>query len=501
MKVFFNEIENRIWEFSVELEEGESKKAFSFNAGRQEMELQDTSCRFYFDFKPNFPHPDLLALGLLKIFSPFVHRKISFPYPISPAFNDAIKQHYGFFSDTVDENLLPRKSSSGRKAVSFSGGADSVAAASLMPDDTVLIQCCRVKHQNIPLRERWYKVDANKKTLENMPECYSKILVETDFEYLMWNGSYCVYPDNYSFTIPCIFLADHFDIDFIATGDIHAGLTGNETMFNKKFEPNGKALYKAVGLELDSPVKSISEVGTTLINVKTGLHEITTTCAYGEFKKPCMKCIKCFRKYLISAAVGEVSLDEAVLSRFFQHPPVIKFLTNTSRQGIEWIPTLKYIFNKIKNKNPIMRLLEEKVSIYPIDPGYVDKYYSPAVSGLSDVDVKKSVQSKIKNILPSMTDKEESEFQSLNTVKFFEEKKYNAELAEKVREIEFFLAIERYINNRSSEKRIKFNDVNYLVKKYFFLQGDLYPNIISTLASGLYSKVAGRISKILFGRR
>lgn len=354
-------------------EEDDKTEGTSYNAGKNKIMLlksdeKDGSvvASFDFPFSITLPHNDLCAMAALKIISPYIGSEFEMVgMPVSHTFANAVYEKYPNIKIINASSLTAPRMIIGEKyAVSFSGGADSVAVADLMPYGTPLILSSRKYHDAVGEFEPWFSTDANIKTLQDMPDRFVKINVRSDFEFLSTNGSYCIYPDNYSFTIPCILLADHLGLTGIYSGDILAAFTAEETRkvsfinFNKM-----KNYYRSAGLDFDSPVKGVTEIGTEIINSFYGTSEITTTCQYGKYKQPCMKCIKCFRKTLIKAYINKHTPDDSILADFNKNVAVSGFLErNKDREpfpfGFTYNEILKKLdlsnyelLNKIKNKS------------------------------------------------------------------------------------------------------------------------------------------------------
>lgn len=267
----------------------------------------------------------------------------------------------------VDNTLLPFLDTNRKEvAISFSGGVDSVAAATLMGKKSILIMTARTEHPDIGEYESWNNPRAQIKTLKYMPYNYPKILVYTDFPYLCVNDgdNYCVYPDSYSFTIPSILLAEKLNIRHIITGDILAGFTGNETTYTSAFRNKGSDFFEAVGVNLDYPCNGVTELITTKIAKENGLLEISSACEYGDFMKPCMKCIKCFRKSIYKWALFDEALTEESLERFNNSPSIIKFANDNGRSGKYFLPSYRFCFEKIdyQFKDNIRKIYERSMS-------------------------------------------------------------------------------------------------------------------------------------------
>lgn len=319
-------------EFNFQLESDDKYSSQSLNAGGgSKINLVANNARFYFPFEMTLPHPDLLAMSALKIISPYIGSKVKFQSSVSRQFASLVKYIYPNIKSINESDLEPRKSTNQEKyAVSFSGGADSLAAANLMPDGTPLILLCRKYHPEIGKFESWYRTDGNISVLENMSsKKYVRIPVYSDFEFLSVNENknYCVYPDNYAFTIPAILLSEHLGLSGIFTGDMSAAFTNSErNVFSEANFGKQQCYYRSVGLDIDSAIKGVSEIGTEIINRHFNNAEMANTCQYGGFRSPCMKCVKCFRKSLIRAYLSGTKLSEVELSKFDQSRSVKSLL-------------------------------------------------------------------------------------------------------------------------------------------------------------------------------
>lgn len=375
--------EGTVVQFNFELEKDDSRESLSTNAGGHGVKLSTNSARFYFPFKIDLPHPDLISLAALKIISPYVGSTLSCNIPMSEVMAEAIKKHYPRIQNITFDKLLKSRAVPEKEqpAVSFSGGADSVAAAALLDAGTPLILSARKWHPDIGEFEKWYSTESNVQTLERMPRKYTKVCVYSDFEFLSTNGSYCIYPDTYAFTIPSVLLADHYQLTDIVTGDILAAFTGDETNFSKNLSPRGGGLFEAAGLSIEPIINGLGEIGSLRIAEHFNLLDISTTCQYGKFQQPCMKCIKCFRKSFYAWALFDYKLSDRDIDRFNSAPAVKSFSDNSTRKGISLGPSYKYTFLKILNKfdGPIDIIRRRMISL-PIDPSFVEAIYYPAYS-------------------------------------------------------------------------------------------------------------------------
>ena len=367
--------------FNFELEETDSREAISTNAGKAKVVLGATDARFFIPESIEPPHPDLCALSALKIISPYIGLRFEMDRPVSAEFADIIKKAYPSIKEVSVDPMLKARSmpSVERPVVSFSGGADSVAAAALLSLGTPLILSARTWHPKIGEFEKWYNTEANIETLARMPSRFKKISVRTDFEFLSTNGNYCIYPDSYAFTIPCLMLADHLSISHIVTGDIWVAFNGDETIFTTALTSRHNYLFESVGLSLEPILNGVGELGSLIINEHYNLSDIATSCQYGAFQKPCMKCIKCFRKSIYSWALFDKKLSPDDIKKFNLSPAIQSFAKNNERKGLSLGPSYKYAFNKINfSFDGSIGTIRNRMCSLPIEPDFVMKIFPSA---------------------------------------------------------------------------------------------------------------------------
>ena len=119
--------------FHFEFDEGEPKKSSSMMAKRQfyaqlpgKLSLQDI-------------HPDHLGLAAFLVARPWLKKSIRFSWGVSEKFVESLvsqKVHAG----PVDPTIAPYSSENGKYVgLAFSGGVDSTAALSVLPDTTIPI--------------------------------------------------------------------------------------------------------------------------------------------------------------------------------------------------------------------------------------------------------------------------------------------------------------------------------------------------------------------------
>lgn len=401
--------------FLFDLDEDDKITSKSLNAGGgADIQLDARNANFHFPVEFNLPHPDLAAVAALKIVSPFIGSRLIMDRPVSPKIAAAIRANYPWIQEiSVDERTSARPTPIEKPAISFSGGADSVAVAKVMPDNTPLVMAARTYHPEIGEFERWTKAAGPVGTMGAMPNDARKFLVYTDFPYLITNGKYCIYPDHYAFTTPAVLLADYLDISHIITGDIIAGLTENETLFNPVLMPSGAKIFHGIGLDLECPCNGVSEIITSKIVHETGLTKVSSTCEYGDFGKPCMRCIKCLRKNIYLWALTDEPLSDEQIAKFNNADPIKNFAKAEGRRGLAVMPSFKWAFRRIGKHfdGPVGEIQHRSYSC-DIPVSWAEKHYPPAYWNRPDF-IMKAFQ-KIKEYAPAMNDRDMQDFSRLD---------------------------------------------------------------------------------------
>lgn len=413
-----SDLGRQVLRFSFVLDDDDRTTGKSLNRGGADIMLGARTAHFHFPLDFRKPHPDLLAIAALKIISPYVGSRFSMDQPVSEKAATAIRRAYPWIRDIGSEkHISPRQAPGESPVISFSGGADSVAVAMIMPQDTPLVMAARTFHPDLGPFETWARADAPVGTMQAMPNEARKYLVHTDFAYLSTNGRYCIYPDTYAFTIPAIVLADHLDASHIVTGDIIAGLTGSETVFNQHLFPHkAQGMFQGAGLDLECPCNGVSEIITSKIVLSTGMDRKSSSCEYGDFEKPCMKCLKCLRKSMYVWALTGKALTQDQIDTFNASKLIKGFAQNTGRGGLAVMPSFKWAFRKTGRHfdGPIGDLQHRAYGL-DIPVSWAEKYYPPVYENRPDFVTR--AFGRIKDFCPPMTPLDMQDFSRLDWTK------------------------------------------------------------------------------------
>ncbi|GII61923.1 hypothetical protein Skr01_20080 [Sphaerisporangium krabiense] len=296
----------------------------------QEVELATDSCRVRTprSADPGSVHPDLLALAAWTVVAPWARGRIEFDRPVSAGFAEAL---YGGWGIEVGPVGAPGARQGSRLAISYSGGADSVAVAALLPE-APLVHFRRVSHPRIPNRWTHYRSDV----LAGLAVKTGRdvTVVESDLEFLL-KSPRPGYPEHHAVTVGALLSADAMDLGGIALGyEIGSRWLGGGryvhryTPDNPMWSGHGPwgRLFAAAGLPIVLPVAGISEAMTMRIALNSELKDQVRWCLRGDMNGPCGRCGKCLYKELIQAAIERRPMRTAItadrpVARKWQQPP------------------------------------------------------------------------------------------------------------------------------------------------------------------------------------
>ncbi|SDH77374.1 hypothetical protein SAMN05421505_12260 [Sinosporangium album] len=322
------------------------------------------------------PHPDLLATAAWTVIAPWTRRRLRFDRPISPELAMAFAGGWGVEAGPTAGT--PRRG--GRLAISYSGGADSVAVAELL-EEAPFIHFQRVSHPRIPNRWTHYRADV----LADLAAETGRDLtvVRSDLEFTLAEPR-PGYPEHHAVAAGALLLADEMDLGGLAFGyELGSRWLGGDryilryTPDNPMWAPHGAwgRLFEAAGLSIVLPMGGVSEAVTMRIALDSKLADQVRWCLRGSRGAPCGTCGKCLYKELIQAAVERRPLDTTVtakrpVARKWQEPPPYGG-QEMIEYGCAWVPGIQ--------KGPFAKAAEH-LRATPKSVGWLERCYRPAVA-------------------------------------------------------------------------------------------------------------------------
>jgi hypothetical protein len=219
----------------------------------------------------NMPSPRLKRLAEIILLSPYA----SPPPPIE--------------GDPLDRR---------RVSVAFSGGVDSAAAYELMLSESTEVFAV---HTKVADPGGMHKVENALLATRSV----DGLVVESNIDTFgtLFGRSRGFYGDA-GWTVTGVLLAEHLGTGSQVDGNIIDTIYlwsghGHGTKFNHRTFAAVRSAFEAAGLVYGNPCAGLSEVLTSRISAQ---HEFAMGCMRGENGRPCLNCLKCFRK---SALRGE----------------------------------------------------------------------------------------------------------------------------------------------------------------------------------------------------
>lgn len=294
----------------------------------QRVRMATNSCSLRLPHPVPDIHPDLLALAAWTVVAPWTAGRIVFDRPVSPEFAAALESGWKITAGPVAGE--PRRGS--RLAISYSGGADSVAVAAILPD-APLVHFQRVSHPRVPNRWTHYRSDVLARLARQTRRDVT--IVRSDLEFTLAEPR-PGYPEHHAVAAGAVLMADELDLGGIAFGyEMGSRWLGGGryllryTPDNPMWSAHGPwgRLFAAAGLPIVLPVGGISEATTMRLALASDLREQVRWCLRGDDGGPCGRCGKCLYKELIQAAIErrpmrlDIPADRPVAAKWQKPPP------------------------------------------------------------------------------------------------------------------------------------------------------------------------------------
>ncbi|MCK2212826.1 DUF6395 domain-containing protein [Actinomadura sp. ATCC 31491] len=284
---------------------------------------------------PADAHPDLYAVAAWTVVAPWTRRRVTFDRAVSAELAAALHDGWGVEAGPVGAE--PRRPGP-TLAISYSGGADSVAAATIFPE-APFTHFRRVPHRRIPNRWPHYRSDVLARLAARTGR--EVTTVTSDLEYTLAEPR-PGYPEHHAVAAGALLLADQLGLGGLGFGyEMGSRWLGGGrylhryTPDNPMWSAHGKwgRLFAAVGVHLVLPVGGVSEATTMRLALSSELREQVRWCLRGT-DGPCRDCGKCLYKELIQAAVERRPLDTPVTA---DRPFARKWLRKPPYGGQEMI--------------------------------------------------------------------------------------------------------------------------------------------------------------------
>ncbi|WP_157250800.1 DUF6395 domain-containing protein [Nonomuraea typhae] len=277
---------------------------------------------------PDDAHPDLFAVAAWTVVAPWTRKRITFDRAVSERVAEALHDGWGVEAEPV--RAEPRRQ--GRVlAISYSGGADSVAAAAIFPE-APFVHFRRAPHPRVPNRWTHYRADVVAELAKKTGRELTTVTSDLEFTLAEPRPGY---PEHHAVAAGALLLADRMDLGGLAFGyELGSRWLGGDryllrfTPDNPMWAPHGQwgRLFAAAGVPIVLPVGGVSEAVTMRLALGSELRDQVRWCLQGT-DGPCRTCGKCLYKEIIQAAVERrpldtpLTADRAVVRKWLRRPP------------------------------------------------------------------------------------------------------------------------------------------------------------------------------------
>lgn len=328
-------------------------------------------------WSPDEVHPDLLALALLLLCRPVTDASLQLPRAVSSGFAAAAHRLTGLTLTPVDDQLPARVApETGVPGLCFSGGVDSVAALTVLPDTTR----CYFLERRVPAgaRARLLTPEAGLGSVAGVRELGVEVrVVPTDLEYLRDPPGF---PEHYANAVPVLLHADRDGIATIGWGLVlesayRIGRARYVDYLDRAYNRRWHGLFAAAGLPMHNPVMGVSEVGTSRLAAEGPYAGLAQSCVRGPLGAPCGACVKCFRKQVVTAAILDAWPDDDVLRGLLSAYSVRSYLAAVpllQPAGLLWS------LQRYPGRDPVLLALRARLEVAQPDVGFVVRWYPAA---------------------------------------------------------------------------------------------------------------------------
>lgn len=354
-------------------------------------------------------HPDRLGLVAIMNTLPFCSKELYIDWPVSDTFLNATKRISRIKVISKEGVIKPiKRQFGGKPSLSFSGGADSVAALAIMPQSTELVFMLRSKDK----RRTLYDSDAALESCRQLKNLGFPVhIVESDFEYLR---DPIGFPTDLSVSSPNILLAESRGYSSVAFGTILESAYGTSSSKYRDYEETSHFrlwahLFESVGLGYSLPVAGVSEVGTAILCRKLAIGRFHQSCIRGKWGHPCNSCWKCFRKNTLWSALEGEEITSSIVDSLRFSKEIRKHVLFTSPIKHEGV--LTYSLERSVGGGVALDKLRELVRVGEVKTAWMEKWYPQSLS-LIDEDYSKFTSRKLIDEIGEMSQSEINDLQN-----------------------------------------------------------------------------------------
>lgn len=379
---------------------------------RREMRLVQFAYQVNLPSRFRHIHPDAHAAAIWLALRPTIGRRLWLPFGVSRVFAARMEALFQIEFPRIDDTLSPRSEVHGMRAgLLFSGGVDSLAAASVIPKDTPLLFMDRIPYwdprEYVGPGDTLVDLSATRGLLRKLEHQGHDVLATRDdhealFEpYPHWHS-----PTHFN---PALYLADSLGLSVLGTGDVLDGAVlggyrspgtvdwrfkgeallqrrnmvigevATQPMAGAGMDEMVSALLASLGLGQFAPVGGLFEVGSARIVHDGPMRGTATSCYYPSGDSNyCFRCDKCFKKLLLDYVFDGQEVSPSFFDHFLGYPYLAEIFRH---EFFDWHHVWYYIFQRVRSSHPLVQELRRQTRNGP-DLSLFEKWYPAAASAI-----------------------------------------------------------------------------------------------------------------------
>lgn len=293
------------------------------------IKLDKKICQIVLPTKLIILHNDLIALSIILLIYPFIGSRLKISCGVSKNFCFFFEKSGKKIEPIIDMHQI-EKNNDCFPSISFSGRTNSAASLLLMPKSSKIIFLDTVQgiiETPLYIKDNMYFI------LDSLiADNYDVTCVKTDLEDL-------IKPNGFSFDLACcipnILLSEYKNINNITFGhcqkslkfinsDINQVCTGQNIFFENHIHSDytfkfWDDLFLTVNIKLNFLIYGMTEIMSSYLVLKSKYKSIINSCMKCNDFKSCNKCLKCFKRNIISHIIENEFIDYKNLERYLNY--------------------------------------------------------------------------------------------------------------------------------------------------------------------------------------
>ncbi|MGP5292731.1 DUF6395 domain-containing protein [Brachybacterium tyrofermentans] len=239
------------------------------------------------------------------------------------------------------------------------------------------------------------------------------LAVETDLEWIREPVGFGVDPAP---AVPLLLLADHHGLDAIAFGTIAeaAYRTGTKNFIDfaqRSIFLKWQSAFHSVDIDYFDCVAPMSELCTTQITSESPYGELAQSCVRGTPGKPCMNCVKCFRKSLIESSRTNLWPSRDLVSKMVANRAIMAYLSDAP---IRLEVVLASALSGYAGNDPLLNAIVRRTGAHDFDYTFTTGWYGPGMDAMVPRKYLEETRRRASAYVPEMTKTQQHSFETFD---------------------------------------------------------------------------------------